>query len=117
MSIFNIVRRAQQAAEQLMVDTVLVKRITGYTLDEQTALQKPSYTKIYEGKCKLQAYDSNGANSANTANGVRLSDKVNYGSPMLSSTLGIHLPMSVSGLEPGDIVEVCLLYTSDAADE
>lgn len=106
MSIFNIVRRAQQAAEQLMVDTVLVKRITGYTLDEQTALQKPSYVKIYEGKCKLQAYDSNGANSANTANGVRLSDKVNYGSPLLSSTLGIHLPMSVTGLEPGDIVEV-----------
>lgn len=106
MSVLGVVKRAQQAAERLMFDTVLVKRVTGYVLDEQTALQKPSYMKVYEGKCKLQAYDSNGANSANSANGVRLSDKVNYGSPMLSSTQGIHFPMSVSGLAPGDIVEV-----------
>lgn len=45
----------QQHAESAMVDSVLIEREDGYTLDPDTLEQIPAWVTVYEGKCKVRS--------------------------------------------------------------
>lgn len=101
MSVASLLGRGRAAAERLMVDTCTVRRRTGETTDLDTGQVTPSYTSVYSGRCRVQQPAAQ-ATATEAGEAYRL---------MLR--LEVQLPMSVTGLEPGDEV----LVTASAHDE
>lgn len=54
LSLTAALQRGRQAAESLMVDSCLIRRVTGKTTDNTTGVVTPTYATIYQGKCRVQ---------------------------------------------------------------
>lgn len=50
-------RAGRRAIEALMVDTVLITRITGMALNESTLAEEPTTTTVYAGKGRFNPFD------------------------------------------------------------
>jgi hypothetical protein len=62
MSLTDLVLRGRDAAEALMIDACTVRRPTGTVTDPVTGNVTPSWTLVYEGKCKVQATQAQASN-------------------------------------------------------
>jgi hypothetical protein len=54
VSASSTVLRGRAAAEALMLDACTVKRATGSAVDPEVGTITPTYSTIYDGKCKVQ---------------------------------------------------------------
>ena len=54
-SLDETLARGRAAAETLMVDTCVVKRRTGQTLDPATDALVASFDTVYDGKCRVKS--------------------------------------------------------------
>jgi len=55
MSAASLLARGRIAAEALMVDACVIRRVTGQTTDDLTGAVAPTYSTVYTGPCKVQA--------------------------------------------------------------
>lgn len=62
MTLMDLVLRGRAAAESLMVDECTVRRPDGSVTDPVTGKVTPSLSLVYEGKCKVQATQSQASN-------------------------------------------------------
>lgn len=94
MSRESVLARGQAAAAAGMVDACTIRRITGWTDDDFSGVRTPTYLSPdpYSGKCRFQAARSE-AQQHDSGEDYLL---------MLRSEL--QLPVSVTGLEVGDVV-------------
>jgi hypothetical protein len=102
MSRESALARGRSAAEISMVDACTIRRITGTVSDDFSGEPVETYLSPdpYVGKCRVQN-DRAQAQEHNVAEDYQLLLR-----------LGVQLPMSVVGLEVGDIVTI----TSSAHD-
>jgi len=54
MSAASVLARGRAAAEALMVDACVIRRVTGTTTDPNTGVITPTYSTVYTGKCRVQ---------------------------------------------------------------
>lgn len=94
MSAQTAIVRGRRLAEQLMVDTCVVRRAGGTTYDPDTGYPTDASTQLYVGKCRVQQQ----AASAGQRDVGEAS--------LLLLRLEVHLPMSVIGVQVDDVVEV-----------
>ncbi|MGW5556856.1 DUF6093 family protein [Micromonospora sp. NPDC003944] len=88
-----VLARGRAAAERLMVDECVIRRVTGEASDDDGNVVN-SYESLYSGKCRIQQHVGQAA-QADVGEDFQL---------MLR--LEVQLPMSVAGLEVGDEVTV-----------
>ncbi|WP_145830909.1 DUF6093 family protein [Actinoplanes teichomyceticus] len=81
------------AAEAGMVDTCIIRRPAGETTDEW-GNTTPTWTQLYAGRCRVQQQS------------VQAQEERTGEARLLMVRLEIQLPMSVTGLEPEDQVEI-----------
>lgn len=86
--------RGRAAAERLMVDQCVVRRVTGTVTDPDTGRVTPTYTSVYEGRCRVQQQHVQ-------ARAVEPGE-----AHLLMLRLEVHLPMSVTGIAAGDEVAI-----------
>lgn len=89
-----VLARGRAAAEALMVDTCTLRRRSGETTDPDTGEVTGTYTDVYDGPCRVQ--------QAGTQAGAEEPGEA-Y---VLMLRLEVQLPMSVTGLEVGDEIEI-----------
>lgn len=77
-----------------MVDACEIRRRTGETVDDTTGEVTATYTDVYDGRCRVQQA---GAQAGSEEPGEAY---------VLMLRLEVQLPMSVTGLEVGDEIEV-----------
>jgi hypothetical protein len=94
MPIDALLGRARSAAEALMVDACTIARIGGRVTDTTTGEVTEPVTTLYTGKCRVQQAQAQAQRE--DAGEDRL----------LMLRLEVQLPMSVEGLEVGDIVTI-----------
>ena len=93
MSAASAMARGQAAALALMVDAVIVKRLTGTTTDGLGTVTN-TYTTVYSGKCKVQQRQGVGRPT-------RVAE-----AEVFISRLELHLPVTVTGVASDDIATV-----------
>lgn len=94
MSATTAILAGRRAAENLMLDTCTVKRVTGTSTDDNTAAVTPTYSTVYSGLCKLQRPAAAGRRDI-------AEDSVAV------APLELHLPISGSaGIQTDDVVTV-----------
>lgn len=98
MGIQQALERGRRAAEQGMVDAVVITRKTGETTSG--GVITPTYTTLYTGKARIQQRSPAGSRT-----------DVGQASLVIENR-EVQLPISVTGLDEGDIVTV----TSAAID-
>jgi|SRR5690606_3036000 len=100
MSAATALARGRAAAERLMVDQCVVRRVTGTVTDPDTGVVTPTYATVYEGRCRVQQQQVQArATDAGEA-------------ALLMLRLEVHLPMTVTGIAAGDEV----IITASAHD-
>lgn len=98
----RLVIRGRLAAERLMVDRCRVERVTGRT-ENPDATVTPTYTTVYEGKCKLQ---SQNAYPSEPDAGDR---------QWVTASPEVHLPMDgTGGVQTDDVVTVLASFDPDS---
>ncbi|MDY4677591.1 MAG: DUF6093 family protein [Bifidobacterium tsurumiense] len=94
-------KRMRLWAESLMQDEFrIVRNLDGFAVDEETGATIPNTIVVYEGKGKVQSAGGS-ASMGVTATG----DSSNVGGVVPIWQLYLHLPLSATGLEPGDVAE------------
>lgn len=88
--------RGRALAEQLMVDTCTVTRITGESTNEDTGVVTPTTSTVYTGRCRVQQSQL-GADSTPADPGEAYVRLVAF---------EMQLPMSVVGLRIGDVITI-----------
>ncbi|SBT64224.1 hypothetical protein GA0070622_1194 [Micromonospora sediminicola] len=94
MSVDRALARGRRAAERLMVDQCRIQRAAGSTEDDDGNVT-PSYTTVYEGRCKVQqqAVQSRPSDAGEAS--------------LLMVRRELHLPVAASaGVRAGDRVEL-----------
>lgn len=94
MTARSVLARGRRAAEALMVDTCVIRRKVGPTVDPDTGAEVPIYTEVYSGKCRVQS--RNFATESPNAAGQRVD----------LYHLEVQVPMSVVGVAVNDEVEI-----------
>lgn len=96
MSATSVTLRGQNAALALMNDAVTITRITGQTTNTQTGAVTNTTSTIYTGQAKVQQLVSGG-----------LARPASVGEAQVwQLPLHVHVPMTVTGVNVGDIVTV-----------
>lgn len=85
-----------EAAESMMTDTVLIRRLKWEKINRDTGLPERAYAIVYEGKGKIQ---SQGGQQTETS---ASKGAVSMGGKMPSWYLLIHIPLSATGVQTGD---------------
>lgn len=80
-----------------MVDTCVIRRVTGQATDPETGVVTPTVAQVYTGKCKIQE-------SSGFAGSGRVPDAGEHTYTLLAYVL--HLPMSATAPGEGDLVEI-----------
>lgn len=94
MSLKTVLARGRVAAENLMTDSAVIRRVTGSTTDPSSGVITPTYSTIYTGKARVQQPKAQGA-------------QANVGeASLILLRLEVQLPMSVVGLQEGDQVTI-----------
>lgn len=100
MSVSALLAQGRAAAERLMVDACVIRRVTDSTTDPDTGVITPTYTTIYTGKCRIQQPTAQArTEQAGEAYALML-------------RLEVQVPMSVTGVQAEDEV----LLTASAHD-
>ncbi|GAA0738792.1 hypothetical protein Drose_04170 [Dactylosporangium roseum] len=86
--------RGRAAAESLMQDTCTVQHQTGETTDPETGVVTYTHVVVYSGKCKIQQ-------AAPATNPTNVGEAA-----VFVGQLVLHLPMSVTGVQPDDLVTI-----------
>jgi hypothetical protein len=94
MSLTTVLARGRAAAEALMVDACIIRRVTGTTTDPDTGATTPTLSTLYTGKCRVQQ-------SAPSASPAEVGEAY-----ALMLRLDVQLPMSVVGLQTEDQIAV-----------
>lgn len=89
----SFLAQGRKAIEARMVDACVIRRPSGETTDQWGNIS-PTYTEIYQGKCRVQQQ------------GVQAQEQLAGEARLLMVRLEIQLPMTVTGLEPEDQVEI-----------
>ncbi|PSK96696.1 hypothetical protein CLV30_12578 [Haloactinopolyspora alba] len=89
----RVLRRGRRRAEALMIDTCRVRRVTG-TVTNPDGTTSTTYNEIYAGACRIQTSDPYESRP----------EAGEYSFTVVRSVLQV--PMSVTGIEVGDIVDV-----------
>lgn len=84
----------QAQAESLMVDTVLIERQSGTTIDPDTLAEVPAWSTVYEGKGRIQRA------------GSQPTDSVSGGAEFGVGDFTTQLPVSITEPRRGDRVTV-----------
>lgn len=102
MSAVTATLAGRRMAESLMVDTCTIRRVTGSSTNDNTAVVTPTYSTVYTGKCKLQRPSAGGRRDIAEAS-------------VVLAPLELHLP--VVGSESVRVDDVVTIDTStmDAA--
>lgn len=95
MSAATALARGRQAAEALMVDTCLIRRIASEITDPASGTITPTYVTIYTGKCRIQQKEAQGREETNVGQAY-----------LIMLVLELQLPMSVTGLQVDDQVTI-----------
>jgi hypothetical protein len=94
MGIEATLARGRAAAEALMVDACVIKRVSSSTTDPNTGVVTPTYSTIYTGKCRVQQARAQGA-SADVGEAA-----------LVLLRHEVQLPITVTGLQEGDQVTI-----------
>lgn len=98
MSAVSAIMRGRQAAINIMVDSVTIKRLTGQVTDLQTGRVTDTYTVLYAGIGRIQRVRGQRLGSAHP---LTVAEAQLYQQP-----LAVHVPVTVLGIILGDIVTV-----------
>lgn len=98
MSAVSAIMRGRQAAINIMVDSVTIKRLTGQVTNLQTGAVADTYTVLYAGIGRIQRVRGQRLGSAHPA--------VIAGAQLYQQPLAVHVPVTVIGIILGDIVTV-----------
>jgi len=98
MSAITAVFRGRQAAINLMIDTVTIKRLTGQVTNLQTGAVVDTYTTLYNGIGRIQRVRGQRLGSAHPA--------VVAGAQLYQQPLAVHVPITVTGIILEDVVTV-----------
>jgi hypothetical protein len=104
MSATSVMLQGRARAEALMQDTCVIRRRSGETTDENTGEVTPTYTQLYNGRCRVQQRVAN-ASPAEAGEAYAL---------MLA--LEVQLPMSVTGLRTEDEIVITESLDPDLVD-
>lgn len=94
MSAATALARGRALAEQLMVDTCEIKRVTSETTDPASGVITPTYATLYTGPCRVQHREAQGR------------EEQPGQAFLVMLLLELQLPMSVTGLQVDDQVTV-----------
>lgn len=90
----SALRAGRALAERMMVDHVIIRRITGQETDRVTGKVTPVPQVVYDGKAKLQSYE--GYEQSRDTAGVQYTVQ----------RLSIHLPVGAYRINVGDVAEI-----------
>ncbi len=96
MSAVSALLRGRTAAEQLMLDTITVTRLTSSVTDGETGVVTPTYSTVYSGPAKVQR-----TGRQTTARPSEVGE-----AEVFMSRLEVHVPVSVVGISTDDIITV-----------
>jgi len=85
--------QAQAAARAIMLDTCLVRRLTGTATDASTGAVTPTYATVYSGACRFQQRSQSSASPHQTGP-----------EPQFLAEMELHLPAGTTGLDSDDLV-------------
>jgi len=102
VTVESVTAEAQAAARAIMLDTCLVRRLTGTVTDATTGAVTPSYATVYSGACRFQQ------RSTSSATPVRAGQ-----APIFLSELELHLPAGTTGLDSDDLVTAVTSRNAD----
>lgn len=92
MAALTAVLRGRRAAERLMVDSCVIERPAGTTVNDETGDIVPNYDPVYDGKCKVQSREGRATNpEAGEAVFTVVSRQV-------------HIPAQVVEVRDGDVI-------------
>jgi hypothetical protein len=94
MSATSVLLRGRLAAEALMLDAVTIKRTTSSSTDQDTGVVTPTTSTLYTGKAKVHQA---GASASPTVLGE---------AEVFVAQVEVHVPISVTGIQPDDLVTV-----------
>lgn len=94
MSVATLLARGRAAAEALMVDSCVIRRQTGSTVDPNTGAEVPTYEQVYAGKCRVQF---RGLATESPTSGQQRVDLL---------TTELQLPITVTDIAVNDVVEM-----------
>lgn len=94
MSVAGVLARGRAAAEALMTDACVIKRVTGEATDANTGVVTPTSSTLYTGKCRVQQ-------RAPSASPATVGEAY-----ALMLQLEVQLPMSVTGLQADDQITI-----------
>lgn len=89
-----LILKGREAAESLMVDTCIIDRPGEPVTDPESGAVTPSYTPVYEGKCKVQQTLA------------QSSSKEAGGAVFNAQTSRVDLPIGVGPIRTGDRVRM-----------
>jgi len=95
MSLDLALMRGQRAAERLMVDACVIRRVTGQSRDDESGTVTDTLIDVYAGKCRVQQRQETSASPVNSGEDY-----------VLLLSVELQLPLAVVGLEVSDQVEI-----------
>lgn len=95
MSLDSLMARGRAAAERLMTDTCVVRKVSGQTVDPDTGQHVTTFAEVYTGACKVQ-----------TDGGVGGDQSSEIGAVLVEWLQRIDFPWSTTGLTSDMIVEI-----------
>lgn len=102
MSVTTVLARGRAAAERLMVDACLIRRIANSITDPDTGTITPTYDTVYSGRCRFQQQDAQAA-------------RIEVGeASVLMVAMTVQLPMAVTDVRADDeVVATASLHDPD----
>lgn len=100
MSLQSALASGRRKAEAMMVDTCLIRRITGSITNPDTGAVTPAYATVYAGKCRVQQRQESNAAPRDVAE-----------AHLLMLRMELQLPMSATLVRADD--EVIVLTSVD----
>jgi hypothetical protein len=95
MSAASVTLRGRARAEEQMLDTCSIARVTGLSTDPDTGVVTPTATTVYTGKCKVQQ------------GGVPIGAPTNVGEASVMFThLQLHVPISATDVRADDVATI-----------
>lgn len=91
MSRASVLARGRAAAEEGMVDTCTVTRITATGTDQDTGVQTTSTAGVYSGRCRVQQRVPGGARPADVGEAFQLMLRLEVQVPVSAATAGIRV--------------------------
>lgn len=101
MSARSVMLRGRRAAEALMVDSCVITRKTGQTLNQSTGAYTDTTDTIYSGKCQVVKPD-----------GAAVDVNAGERDVAVSSTK-VKLPITATGIQSGDKVTLTATFDAD----